>query len=167
MNNYDVIIIGAGSIGVPSALALAEKKLKVLTIESKTSPGQENNKKAIGGIRATHSDYGKIRTSLRSIDIFRTWEEKFGDDIGWIAGGYSFPAYSVEDEKKLKTLMKIQHSFGLNIKWISPLEYNELVPGINMNGLRGSTYSPDDEVRTQIGFRLYNWTPNPPSAPGG
>ena len=40
--------------------------------------------------------------------------------------------------------MKVQHSFGLNIKWVSPEEYNELVPGINMNGLKGSTYSPDD-----------------------
>ena len=144
MNNYDAIIIGAGSIGVPSALALAEKKLKVLVIELKTSPGQENNKKAIGGIRATHSDYGKIRISLRSIEIFRTWGEKYGDDIGWITGGYSFPAYSGEDEKNLKDLIEIQHSFGLNIKWISPQEYNELVPGINMKDLCGSTYSPDD-----------------------
>jgi sarcosine oxidase subunit beta len=144
MSNYDVIIIGAGSIGVPSALALAEKKLKVLVIELKTSPGQENNKKAIGGIRATHSDYGKIRISLRSIEIFRTWGEKYGDDIGWIAGGYSFPAYSEKDEKNLKDLIKIQHSFGLNIKWVSAQEYNELVPGINIKDLYGSTYSPDD-----------------------
>ncbi len=144
MNNYDVVIIGAGSIGVPAALALTEKKLKVLVIELKTSPGQENNKKAIGGIRATHSDYGKIRISLRSIEIFRTWKEKYSDDIGWIAGGYSFPAYSGEDEKKLKDLMKIQYSFGLNIEWVSAQEYNELVPGINMKDLRGSTYSPDD-----------------------
>ena len=144
MNNYDVVIIGAGSIGVPAALALTEKKLKVLVIELKTSPGQENNKKAIGGIRATHSDYGKIRISQRSIEIFRTWKEKFGDDIGWIAGGYSFPAYSMEDEKNLKDLMEIQHSFGLNIEWVSASEYNELVPGISMKDLRGSTYSPDD-----------------------
>ncbi|MBT5421245.1 MAG: FAD-binding oxidoreductase, partial [Candidatus Cloacimonetes bacterium] len=45
---------------------------------------------------------------------------------------------------KLKDLMNIQHSFGLNIEWISPQEYEELVPGINTEGLRGSTYSPDD-----------------------
>jgi sarcosine oxidase subunit beta len=144
MNNYDVIIIGAGSVGVPTAMALAEKKLKVLVIESLASPGQANNKKAIGGIRATHSDFGKIRVSQRSIEIFGTWKEKFGDDIGWIAGGYSFPAYNEADEKKLKDLMKIQHSFGLNIKWISPEDYNELVPGIKMQGLRGSTFSPKD-----------------------
>lgn len=144
MNSYDVIIIGAGSVGVPTAMALAEKKMKVLVIEALPSPGQANNKKAIGGIRATHSDFGKIRVSQRSIEIFGTWKEKFGEDIGWIAGGYSFPAYKEEDEKKLKDLMKIQHSFGLNIKWVSPAEYNELVPGIKMEGLHGSTFSPED-----------------------
>lgn len=144
MSNYDVIIIGAGSVGVPTALALSEKKLKVLVIDSKSSAGQENNKKAIGGIRATHSDFGKIKVSQRSIEIFSTWKEKHGDDIGWIANGYSYPAYNNEDEKKLKDLMKIQHSFGLNIKWISPEEYEKLVPGINSENLRGSTYSPED-----------------------
>ena len=144
MSNYDIIIIGAGSVGVPTALLLSEKKLKVLVIDSKSSVGQENNKKAIGGIRATHSDFGKIKVSQRSIEIFSTWKEKFGDDIGWMANGYSFPAYNIEDEKKLKDLMKIQHSFGLNIKWISPEEYEKLVPGINTDGLRGSTYSPND-----------------------
>lgn len=144
MSNYDVIIIGAGSVGVPTALALSNKKLKVLVIDSKSSAGQENNKKAIGGIRATHSDFGKIKVSQRSIEIFSTWKGKYGEDIGWLANGYSFPAYNNEDEKKLKDLMKIQHSFGLNIKWISPEEYEKLVPGINTDSLRGSTYSPND-----------------------
>jgi sarcosine oxidase subunit beta len=144
MNNYDIIIIGAGSVGVPAAMALAEKKLKVLVLEALASPGQENNKKAIGGIRATHSDFGKIRVSQRSIEIFSTWEKLHGDDIGWMSNGYSFPAYNESDEAKLKKLMELQHSFGLNIKWISPEEYNKLVPGIKMEGLRGSTYSPED-----------------------
>lgn len=144
MKTFDVIIIGAGSVGVPAALSLAQKKLKVLVIDALASPGQGQNKKAIGGIRATHSDKGKITTSLKSIEIFSTWKEKYGDDIGWIANGYSFPAYSKKDEKMLKDLMKVQKSFALNIKWLSPEEYLEIVPGINKNNLRGSTYSPDD-----------------------
>jgi len=143
-NNYDVIVIGAGSVGVPTALALAEKKLSVLVIESLSSPGQGNNKKAIGGIRATHSDLGKIRTCQRSIEIFSDWKEKNGDDIGWMSNGYSFPAYTKEDEDKLKELMQVQLEFGLKIKWISSEDYNEIVPGINRNDLRGSTYSWED-----------------------
>lgn len=144
MKSYDVIIIGAGSIGVPAALSLARKKVRVLVIDALASPGQGQNKKAIGGIRATHSDKGKITICRRSIEIFSTWKELFGDDIGWIQNGYSFPAYTDADEKKLKDLMTIQKTFDLNIQWLSPEEYEALVPGINMDGLRGSTYSPED-----------------------
>ncbi len=144
MNNYDVIVIGAGSVGVPIALAAAEKKLKVLIIDSLSSPGQGQNKKAIGGIRATHSDFGKIKICQRSIEIFSDWKKNHGMDIGWISNGYSFPAYSDDDEKKLKDLLKIQKSFGLKIDWISADEYKKLVPGINEENLKGSTYSPED-----------------------
>ncbi len=141
---YDVIVLGAGSVGVPAAFALSRKKLSTLVIDSAPSPGQGNNKKAIGGIRATHSDFGKIRTCLRSIEIFAGWREDYGTDIGWLQNGYSYPAYTEEDESALKELMQVQHSYGLNIRWVSPEEYNEIVPGINMDGLRGATYSPED-----------------------
>ena len=141
---YDVIVVGAGSVGLPAAKSLADSGLNVAVIDNQASPGQKNAKKAIGGIRATHSDYGKIKISQRSIEIFSQMEKEYGYDIGWMTNGYSFPAYNKKDEKMLKDLMKIQHSFGLNIKWISPEEYNKLVPGINMDGLLGSTYSPED-----------------------
>ena len=144
MKNYDVIIIGAGSIGVPAAMSLAQNKVKVLVIDALASPGQGQNKKAIGGIRATHSDKGKILTCQRSIDIFSTWEEIHGDDIGWIQNGYSFPAYTDEDAGKLKDLMKIQKSFDLNIDWLTPKEYLKIVPGINPKNLKGASYSPND-----------------------
>lgn len=79
---------------------------------------------------------------LRSIEILRDWKETRGDDIGWMSNGYSYPAYREQDAKALKDLLQVQHSYGLNIKWLSAAEYNELVPGILMDGLLGSTYSP-------------------------
>ncbi len=144
MENFDVIIIGAGSVGVPTAMSLAKNKVRVLVLDSLASPGQGQNKKAIGGIRATHSDKAKISIALRSIEIFSTWEETHGDDIGWIQNGYSFPAYTDEDAQKLKNLMKIQKSFNLDIEWLTPEEYQKIVPGINMHNLKGATYSPKD-----------------------
>lgn len=141
---YDVIVIGAGSIGLPTAMYLAEKGQRVLVLDSEHGPGQQNNKKAIGGVRATHSDFGKISVCLRSIEILRTWQEERGDDIGWMSNGYSYPAYREQDAKALKDLMTIQHSFGLNIQWLSAEDYNKIVPGIKMEGLFGSTYSPED-----------------------
>lgn len=144
VQTYDVIVVGAGSIGVPTALALAEKKMKVLVVESLPSAGQGQNKAAIGGIRATHSDGSKIRACLRSLEIFGGWEEKYGDNIGWHKGGYTFPAYTESDEKLMRDLLKVQRGFGLNIDWISKENMLELVPGISRENLRGGTYCPDD-----------------------
>ncbi|MEI7527435.1 MAG: FAD-binding oxidoreductase [Elusimicrobiota bacterium] len=143
-NNYDVIIIGAGSIGTPLAMALAERKKKVLVLEAAPSPGQGQNKCAIGGVRATHSDGSKIKTCLRSLEIFATWHKKHGDDIGWIKGGYLFPVYTESDEAVLRELLKIQRGFGLNIDWIGADKVRALVPGIAAKDLRGGTWSPDD-----------------------
>jgi sarcosine oxidase subunit beta len=140
----DVIIVGAGSVGVPTAMALAALGLKPLVIDMHPSPGQGENKHAIGGVRATHSDPGKIRTCRRSLEIFSTWQDQHGDDIEWLKGGYVFPIYRESDEKMLKALLPIQKKFGLNIDFVDPLRIEALIPGINPDGLRGGTFSPDD-----------------------
>jgi len=141
---YDVIIIGAGSVGVPMALATVKDGLKTLVIDSLPSVAQADNKHAIGGIRSTHSHIGKSLLCQRSIEIFSSWEEKYGDDIWWTQGGYTFLAFSEEDEKLLKDTVKLQKSYGLNIDFVDAEKIKELVPGINDEGLMGGTYSPED-----------------------
>lgn len=142
--NYDVIIAGAGSVGVPTAMSLAELGIKPLVVDMHPSPGQGENKHAIGGIRATHSTPGKILTCRRSIEILSTWQQRRGDNIEWLQGGYVYPVYRSEDEKLLKDLLPVQKQHGLSIDWVAPQEIKALVPGINAAGLRGGTVSPGD-----------------------
>jgi sarcosine oxidase subunit beta len=142
--HYDVIIIGAGSAGVPAALSLARAGVHVLVLEKAASVGQGSNKKAIGGIRATHSDPAKIRLCLRSIDIFSSWRETYGDDIQWHEGGYAFVAYRDQELRTLKDLLSKQKSYGLNIDWLDHKQLREVVPDLNPDGLLGGTFSPKD-----------------------
>lgn len=141
---FDVIIIGAGSIGAPTAFFLAKAGFKVLVIDKLPSVGQGSSKRAIGGIRATHSDPAKIRLCLRSLEIFSTWKETYGDNIDWVKGGYTFVAYDEKEERILKDLTLHQKTFGLNINWLDKDEFIEIVPDINPQGLLGGTYSPED-----------------------
>jgi sarcosine oxidase subunit beta len=141
---YDVIIVGAGSVGLPTAVSLAHAGLKPLVIDQFASPGQGSNKAAIGGIRATHSAPSKIRLCLKSIEIFSTWQETYGDDIEWYQGGYSFVAYREREERTLKELLKIQQAYGLDIGWLERDELLEVIPDLNQEGLIGGTYSPGD-----------------------
>lgn len=142
--SWDAIVIGAGSVGCPTAYFLTLEGLRVLVVDRFHSPGQGQNKAAIGGVRATHSDPAKIRLCLKSLEIFSGWQEKHGVDIGWIPGGYCFPVYSGDDERTLRDLLPGQKSYGLDIDWVGPERIAGLIPGINMNGLRGGTFSPGD-----------------------
>jgi len=144
MTEYDCIIIGAGSVGVPTALAMGKEGLKTLVLDIAPSIGCGDNKHAIGGIRATHSHKGKIWVCQRSIEIFSKWEEKFGDDIEWIQGGYSFVAYNEVHEQLLKDTVQLQKRYGLNIDYLEADKIKELIPGINGDGLLGGTFSPED-----------------------
>jgi sarcosine oxidase subunit beta len=140
----DVILVGAGSVGTPTAMALGELGIKTRVIDMHPSPGQGENKHAIGGVRATHSDPVKILTCLRSLEIFANWEKLYGDNIEWLKGGYVFPVYRKTDETMLKKLLTVQKKYGLNIDYLRPKEIQQIIPGINPQRLRGGTFSPDD-----------------------
>jgi len=153
---FDVIVIGAGSVGMPAAMELAAKGMKVLVLDQFASPGQGSNKAAIGGIRATHSSPAKIRLCLDSLGTFSTWKEAHGFDIEWARGGYVFVAYRPEEERLLKNLLVLQKQAGLNIDWKDRRELLDLAPGLRQEGLLGGTYSPEDgsasPMRSCLGF---------------
>jgi len=141
---YDAIIAGAGSVGMPTAMYLGEKGLRTLVIDMHPSPGQGENKHAIGGVRATHSAPGKILACLRSLQILSTWQQVRGDDIEWLQGGYLYPVYRESDADLLKNLLPLQQSYGLKINFVGPREVAAILPGINADGLLGGTFAPED-----------------------
>lgn len=143
-SDYDAIVVGAGSVGVPTTYFLAKEGMKVLVLDSLASSGQGENKAAIGGVRATHSDPAKITVCRETLRIFSTWKEITGTDIGWKMGGYCFPAYREREEEILRSLLPIQKSHELNIDWASPDEIARAVTGIQKKDLRGGTLSPED-----------------------
>ena len=93
---YDAIVAGAGSVGMPTAMSLGEQGLRTVVVDLHPSPGQGENKHAIGGVRATHSAPGKILACLRSQQILSTWQPVRGDDLEWVQVGYLYPVYRSE-----------------------------------------------------------------------
>ncbi len=149
-NNYDIIIIGAGSVGTPLSCELASAGFKVCVIEKEASFGQGENKAAIGGIRATHTEEAKIYICQESLVLFSTWQEKYGDDIGWKRGGYTYPVYDRKLENTLKNQVSLQKGYGLNIDYIDKEGILSLIPQIKSEGLLGGTYSPEDGSASPI-----------------
>jgi sarcosine oxidase, subunit beta len=144
MNGHDVIVIGAGSVGVPTALALARAGLRTLVLDERASLGQGAHKAAIGGVRATHGDPAKIRVGRESLASFTSWQATHGDDIEWVTSGYVFVAYREHEERALLTLLREQRRHGLEIDWLDAEALSARVPDLLREGLQGGTYSPGD-----------------------
>jgi len=156
MSAYDIVIVGAGSVGTPLSYYCAKKGLKVLVLEREASWGRGQNRAAIGGIRATFSDPAKIMICSESLSIASSFEEEHGLDIEWRQGGYLFVAYDEERERAFRELLSVQRGAGLDIDWIGADRVAELAPGINREGLRGGTFSPGDgyasPLKTAVAF---------------
>jgi sarcosine oxidase subunit beta len=140
----DVVVVGAGSVGVPIAWALARSGVRVTVVDAAPSAGQGANKAAIGGVRATHADPAKIRIGRESLRTFATWQEAHGDDLEWVTGGYAFVAYREREEATFHRLLSVQHRHGLDIDWLDRDALLERVPDLEPEGLRGGTFSPGD-----------------------
>jgi sarcosine oxidase subunit beta len=158
MNSWDLIVIGAGSVGTPIALYAARAGLKVAVFDGKASVGRGENRAAIGGIRATHSDRAKIALGQASLRIFAGWEAETGQHIGWRQGGYTFVAYTPAIADLLRELVQVQRGFGLDIDFHDAAFIRALVPGIAPEGLLGGTFSPGDGSASPLlyahGFRV-------------
>lgn len=139
-NTFDFIVLGAGAVGTPTALFLKQHfgTLKsVLVLDASYSVGQGDNKRALGGVRATFGNPGKIVVGLESVEIFRNWTKTTGDEIDWKDNsGYLFPVYTEKDEKNLTSLFPVQHKYGLKISFVDKDKVKKLAPGIEENGLR-------------------------------
>ncbi len=156
MSAYDLVIVGAGSVGLPLSYYCAKRGLKVLVLDKEASWGRGQNRAAIGGIRATFSDPAKIRICTESLAIASRFEQAHGIDIEWRQGGYLFVAYEEERERAFRDLLAIQRAAGLDIGWIGRDRVAELCPGIELEGLRGGTFSPGDgyasPLKTAVAF---------------
>jgi len=149
VSHPDVIVVGAGSVGVPVAWSLARAGVRTLVFDGGASAGQGANKAAIGGVRATHADPAKIRTGRESLRVFATWEAEHGDDIEWMTGGYAFVAYREQEEATFRTLLQTQQRSGLDIGWLDRDAMLARVPDLARespegDALRGGTFSPGD-----------------------
>lgn len=140
----DVVVLGAGSVGVPIAWHLARAGLRVRVLDGGASAGQGANKAAIGGVRATHADPAKIRVARKGLETFATWRAVYGDDLEWVTGGYAFVAYRAQEEATFKRLLDVQRRHGLDIDWLERDALLERAPDLERRDLRGGTFSPGD-----------------------
>jgi sarcosine oxidase subunit beta len=142
-NTADAIVIGGGIIGAATGYYLTRKGLRVYLLEKDYLTAGSTGR-CIGGIRQQFSTPLSIKVAMESVKKFNTLHEDLGVDCEFHQGGYLFLAHSEEKKQTYLQLIEIQRSMGLDVRFVGVKEVQDIVPGINIEGLLGGAHCPSD-----------------------
>ncbi len=143
--SYDVVVIGAGIIGLSVAYYLKRKGCaKVLVLEKEDTWINGSTPRANGGFRQQFSTPINIRMSQLSLPVFENFGEVFDTDIAFRQRGYLFVTASEAGRRGLLENLKIQRQHQVPVDWLEPSQIKELAPFVKTDDLLGGNFCPKD-----------------------
>jgi glycine/D-amino acid oxidase-like deaminating enzyme len=140
----DVVVVGGGIIGLSVAHALAERGAGRVAVLERGACGQGSTSRATGGIRCQFGTEVNVRLSLRSLEAFRRWADRFGGDAGYRPVGYAFLAATAAQLDALRAAAALQRRLGARVEVWRPADLRRHLPGLALDGIVGGTFGPDD-----------------------
>lgn len=141
----DVLVVGAGVVGLSTALALRDRGAAAVVLErAGIAEGQSGVQP--GGVRLQWGTTVSCRLALESHAWWRSAEEALGSPVplGWASCGYVFVAHTAEVLERLRANVRVQNEAGIPSRIVSPDEAAELVPGLASAPLVGASYCAED-----------------------
>lgn len=138
---YDAIIIGAGIMGLSTALQLAHRGLRVAVFE-KEGLGAGSTGKSSAIIRQHYSNRLTARMALHSLRVYQHFADEVGGECGFVENGF-LVAVSEKDQEGLKANVAMQREVGIDTQLISPTEAQDLMPSLEVSDLVAAVYEPE------------------------
>ncbi|PHQ38935.1 FAD-dependent oxidoreductase, partial [Halorubrum persicum] len=117
-----------------------------VTLAEKGSLGAGSTARAAGGIRSQFSSRVNVELSLASKEVWNSFDERFGVDIGLRKNGYLFLARTADAAEQFRQNVELQRDLGAESELLTPAEATEHCPGLDPEPFVAATYNPDDGI---------------------
>ncbi len=138
----DVVVVGAGIVGISAALELVERGLTVAVCEKGIVAGEQSSRNW-GWVRLSRRDPREIDLMAASIRIWEGLAERVGHDVGYRQCGIVVPfhsrAFRNENVDWLRHVAGTQH----RVSAVDADRVRELLPDMLLD-CDGALYSPTD-----------------------
>lgn len=136
-----VVVIGAGTLGICSAHALAEQGARVTVIDAQ-SVAAGSSGRSVGVVGTQLTDPFQIRLRMQSVLRIRDWEARLRLRFNHI--GYLRLARTAEQMELFGQSAVLQQKSGFRSRVYKAGELQQLVPHLSSEGLVGGIFGPDD-----------------------
>lgn len=146
-SSADVVVVGAGIMGLATAYHLAERwpKRRIIVIDKGYLCSGASGRNG-GGIRAQWSSATNIGLMKESLELCADFATEMGVNVWFRRGGYLFLARDEDRVRQLQASAELQREHGLPTRMIDAKEAKGLVPELETRGLLAASWNPDDAV---------------------
>ncbi|WP_424812254.1 NAD(P)/FAD-dependent oxidoreductase [Roseococcus sp. YIM B11640] len=138
----DVVIIGAGIVGVFAALNLAQRGHSVALVE-KGVVGGEQSSRNWGWVRQQNRDVREIPMAIESLAMWEQLSRETNEDLGFRRKGLIYVTRSQADLATWERWGRLAKPFGIDTRMLSAEQAREMSSG-SAEPWIGGVYSPTD-----------------------
>jgi sarcosine oxidase subunit beta len=142
----DIVVIGAGVVGLSIAYHLAERGTRRVTVVDQGYLCGGASGRNGGGVRAQWSSEANIVLMQESIRLCRAFAAKMKINVWFRQGGYLFLARTADVRARLEKSVDLQNRCGLRTRILTAAEAARIVPELDVTGVDAASYGPDDGV---------------------
>jgi glycine oxidase len=152
-NSSDVVVVGAGAVGLAIAWRAAQRGLRVTVLERADMPGAGTSAVAAGMLapisETIATELPLMRLGLESVDAYPEFVEELreasGADPGYLRCGTLLAARDADEAEALGRELELRDSLGLAVHRLRSSEARRLEPALSP-ALRLALEIPDDHA---------------------
>lgn len=130
----DAVIVGGGINGAAIAFHLARAGMRNVLILESAEAGAAASGRGAGIIRTYYANPGEAELAVRSLAVFRNWEEEIGGSAGYAPTGFLWLASSSR-EAALRAAVDAQRRMGVSCTFLAADEVRRLQPQLSADGI--------------------------------
>lgn len=135
-----VVVIGAGTLGMCSAVNLVEQGARVTVLDGQ-SIASGSSGRSVGVVGTQFTDAFELQLRVHSLRQLRHWERC---GLGFNHIGYLRLARTPGQMALFEKSVEMQQAAGFRARLYQANELQQLVPHLNTEGLQGGLFGPDD-----------------------
>lgn len=138
----DVVVIGAGVIGISIAWFLAKQGVTVAVCEKGRVAGEQSSRNW-GWIRKHGRDYAELPIMMESIDLWESMANSLDEDIGFTRSGVLYLAKNAAEMAQREAWLSVAKPHKLDTQMLNARQIGALVKG-NPGNWVGGAYTASD-----------------------
>ncbi len=143
MEVVDVVVIGAGVVGLSVAYELAKSGVRNIAIlEREALPGMGSTSSCTGGIRLQFSSGANIVFSKFGLERFASFRDEFGVDIELRRNGYLFLITRQDRIPLYAEGHRLQRSLGVEVSFVDRNWIGKIAPFLRLEDIISGSFCP-------------------------